>query len=247
MQILGVADGAVLGAAPNPVCDATDALSGVGSCVISVTVGAGGLFTVTASAADLAGNLSVATASYTLAAVCGTGSPDVPCVVPYGTVITDKIDWNADVLVLGEVTKKIEVTNGSVTVGSTGVVGGHIKQEGDGGVTVLAGGFVDGKIEESGAGSVAIGGTVDGNVSEEGAGDLTIEPGAYIDGSVKESGPGSVSLSGTVEKDVEEQDDGDLTISGSGTVVDGNVREQGAGIGARRGSGSQGRRGAGRR
>lgn len=230
VQIVGVADGAVLDTAPNPTCTASDVLSGLaGDCVVTVTAGADGSFTVTASATDLAGNLGVATAVYTLAAICGTGSPDVPCVVPFGTVIEDKIDWNADVLVLGEVTKKIEVTNGSVTVGSTGVVGGHIKQEGDGGITVLAGGFVDGKVEESGDGSVAIDGTVDGNVSEEGAGDLVLGPAAYIDGSVKESGPGSVSVSGTVEKDIEERDDGDLTIAGSGTVVDGNVRERGAG------------------
>ena len=157
VQIVGVSDGGVLTAAPNVTCSATDALSGVaGACVVTITSGGGGQFTAKATASDRAGNPTVKTVGYRILALCGVGPPNVPCVVPYGTVFDADLVWNADVLVLGEVTKKIEVLDGTVTVGSTGVVGDDIKQTGTGGVTVVTGGVVDGKIEEKGDGSVIV-------------------------------------------------------------------------------------------
>ncbi|NNE12466.1 MAG: hypothetical protein HKN41_09510 [Ilumatobacter sp.] len=248
VDIVGFDDGDVLQTTPSVTCTAADGLSGLfGPCTITTTPGTTtGEFVVTATASDYAGNVTVVTEHYRLLAICGNGPTNVPCVVPLGFVLDDDLEWNADVLVLGEVTGEIEVEDGNVTVGSTGVVGDDIEQSGSGGVTVAEGGIVDGTIEEEGPGSVIVDGVVLDDVSEEGDGDLAIGPDAYVDGTVEESGPGSLTVAGAVERHVREEDDGDLVVAGSATVgghvtetgpgsvvvaghVDGRVRERGAG------------------
>lgn len=229
VEIVGVTDGDVVAVGPAVSCDASDALSGLaGPCVVTVAPGSGGSVVVTATATDRADNVTIETAEYRVLTICGVGPPNVPCVVPYGTVFDGDLDWNADVLVLGEVTKKIDVVDGSVTVGATGIVGKDIEQTGAGGVTVVAGGFVDGKIEESGAGSILVDGVVTKDVEEEDDGDVVVGPTAHIDGKVKEAGPGSVSVHGQVDDDVEEKDDGDLVV-GPTAHIDGTVKESGPG------------------
>ena len=229
VEIVGVTDGDVVAVGPAVSCDASDALSGLaGPCVVTVAPGSGGSVVVTATATDRADNVTIETAEYRVLTICGVGPPNVPCVVPYGTVFDGDLDWNADVLVLGEVTKKIDVVDGSVTVGATGIVGKDIEQTGAGGVTVVAGGFVDGKIEESGAGSILVDGVVTKDVEEEDDGDVVVGPTAHIDGKVKEAGPGSVSVHGQVDDDVDEDDDGDVIV-GPTAHIDGKVKEAGPG------------------
>ncbi len=235
VDIVGINDGDIVQTIPSITCTASDALSGLaGACSVTVTPNGPGTNTVEARATDVAGNETVLLEYFQQLNICGSGPINVPCVVPFGTVFEGDLEWEADVLVLGEVEKKIKVDGGSVTVGSTGVVGDDIEQTGDGDITLEAGSSVDGKIKEDGPGSVFVDGSVGDpsiigdDVREEDDGDLTIGSNAVVDGHVKEFGAGSLSVDGYVSGSVEEEGDGDLTV-GPGAVVDKKVKETGAG------------------
>ena len=121
VDIVGVSAGDYLLALPTVTCSASDALSGVnGSCSVNVTALAHGLHEVEASASDLAGNDTVVTETFWVLQICGTVPPNVPCVVPTGYTYVGDLDHNAYVLVLGEITGKLEVLDGSIMIGSTG-------------------------------------------------------------------------------------------------------------------------------
>ncbi len=229
VTILGVTDGELVFTMPTVSCTATDALSGVdGACTTTITPGPAGLFTVDATATDFAGNGTTETITFTLPSQCGTVPPGTPCVVPFGWIYFGDVAWDADVWILGEVTGKVIVDDGEVTVGSTGIVGNGIDQIGSGGVTVEAGGFVDGKIDEIGPGSVTIDGLVTNDVSESEGGDLTIGAGATLTAKADEYGVGSVFVEGAVDDDVHENDAGNLEVL-AGAAIAGHVHERGSG------------------
>jgi hypothetical protein len=131
VALAGVTDGATLSSKPTPTCAAADATSGLASCAIAETTGAGGTVTFTATAKDKAGNTATTSATVTVKEAVVTPPPtphqDPPRIVladgekPDAKVTQgDTFIWDFSVVTTGTIVSKVVSAPAS---GSAKIVG----------------------------------------------------------------------------------------------------------------------------
>jgi hypothetical protein len=131
VSLAGVTDGATLSSKPTPTCVAADVTSGLASCTIAETAGAGGTVTFTATAKDKAGNTATTSATVTVKEAVVTPPPtphqDPPRIVladgekPDAKVTQgDTFIWDFSVVTTGTIVSKVVSAPAS---GSAKIVG----------------------------------------------------------------------------------------------------------------------------